>query len=172
MTHVLKLAGIGLLLFLMLSACDERRVFEQNVDIKEYAWHKDSVIHFQVPIQQPELGYNIYYNLRNALSYPAQNLYLQIEIADSAGRPLATDLNNIELFDRATGKPYGDGLGDIFDHQVPVYQNFRFPHAGTFDIRIQHRMRESDKRIMKDNHLPFIMSVGIRVEKAASEEEG
>jgi gliding motility-associated lipoprotein GldH len=169
MTNVLKLAGIGLALLLFLGACDERRVFEKNIDIKDYAWHKDSVIHFQVPIENADLGYNIYYNLRNALSYPAQNLYLQIEIADSAGQQLASDLNNIELFDRATGKPYGDGLGDIFDHQIPVFQNFRFPHAGTYDIRIQHRMRETDKRVMKDNHLPFIMAVGVRVEKAGEE---
>lgn len=171
MTNALKLAGIGLALLLALSACDERRVYEKNVDITNNAWHKDSVVHLQVPIEEPDAAYNIYYNIRNALSYPAQNLYLQIEIADSTGRTLASDLNNIELFERTTGKPYGDGLGDIFDHQIPVYRNFSFPHAGTYDIRIQHMMRESNTpRIMEGNYLPYVMSIGVRVEKAEGEQ--
>lgn len=165
-----KLAGAVLLLMLALNGCDEQRVYEQNTDIPENAWHKDSVVHFQVPIQQPEIPYNIYYNVRNALSFGAQNLYLQIEIADSTGRVIANDLNNIELFDRQTGKPFGDGLGDLFDHQIPVYRDFTFPHAGTFDIRVQHKMRD-DPRVMNGNYLPHIMSVGVRVEKTTTEQE-
>ncbi len=166
MISKLKLAGAGLALVLALNACDEQRVFEKNTDIADNAWHKDSVVHFQVPIQQADVPYNLYYNVRNALSYDAQNLYLQIEIADSTGNVVATDLNNIELFDRQTGKPFGDGLGDLFDHQIPIYKDFTFPHAGTYDIRIQHKMRESDQRIMRDNHLLNIISVGVRIEKA------
>ena len=166
MINKLRLAGAVLVLLLAVSACDEQRVFEKNTDIPDNTWHKDSVVHFQVPIQQADIPYNIYYNVRNALSYPAQNLYLQLEIADSTGKVIASDLNNIELFDRQTGKPYGDGLGDIFDHQIPVYRDFTFPHAGTYDVRIQHKMRETDKRIMQGNLLPYIMSVGVRVEKA------
>lgn len=164
----LKLAGAGLALLLVINACDEQRVYEQNTDIKDYNWHKDSVVHFQVPIENVEIPYNVYYNVRNAISYPAQNLYLQIEIADSTGKAIATDLNNIELFDRQTGKPYGDGLGDIFDHQIPIYQDFTFPHRGTYDIRIQHKMR--DKQMVQENYLPFILSVGVRVEKAGAAE--
>lgn len=168
MISKLKLAGTGLALVLALNACDEQRVYEKNTDIPDNAWHKDSVVHFQVPIPQADVPYNIYYNVRNALSYPAQNLYLQLEIADSTGRVIMSDLNNIELFDRQTGKPYGDGLGDIFDHQIPVYTDFQFPHPGTYDVRIQHKMRETDKRVMQGNFLPFIMSVGVRVEKAGA----
>ena len=151
-----------------LYSCDESRVFEQNRDIPNYAWHKDSILHFQFEIDRPEIPYNIYYNIRNAVSYPAQNLYLRIEVQDSAGQVLVSDLNNIELFDPKTGKPYGDGLGDIFDHRVKVLNHFQFPDSGRYQIDVQHRMRD---KVMVDNHLPFIMSVGIRVEKAASEEE-
>jgi gliding motility-associated lipoprotein GldH len=171
MVNNLKAAFAGLSLLLVLNACDEQRVFERNVDIEDYAWHKDSVVHLQVPIENADVPYNIYYNVRNALSYPAQNLYLQIEVADSTGRTIASDLNNIELFDRQTGKPYGEGLGDIFDHQIPVYRDFKFPHPGVYDVSIQHRMRESDKRVMQGNSLPYIMSVGIRVEKAGAQEQ-
>ncbi len=151
------LIGTGLI------ACDENRVFEQNKDIPNHAWHKDSTLFFQVDIQNPTIPYNVYYNIRNAVSYPARNLYLRIEIQDTAGHVLTSDLNNIELFDPKTGKPYGDGLGDIFDHRIKVLDRFIFPDTGLYQVEVQHRMRD---KIMVDNHLPDVMSVGIRVEKA------
>ena len=161
-----RILATAFILFLGLYACDENRVYEKNKDIPEHAWHKDSTLLFNVEIKDPGIPYNIYYNIRNAVSYPAQNLYLRIEVQDSAGNVLTSDLNNIELFDPKTGKPYGDGLGDIFDHRVKVLDRFIFPDSGTYDIAVQHRMRD---KIMVDNRLPYIMSVGVRVEKAAAE---
>lgn len=162
-----RIVFIFLILFTGLYACDESRVYEKNKDIPEHAWHKDSTLLFDVQIKESGIPYNIYYNIRNAVSYPAQNLYLRIEVQDSSGNTLTSDLNNIELFDPKTGKPYGDGLGDIFDHQVKVLDHFIFPDSGAYEIMVQHRMRE---KIMVDNRLPYIMSVGIRVEKAEKTE--
>lgn len=149
-------------------ACDESRVFEQNKDIADHAWHKDSTLHFEAEIPEASIPYHIYYNIRNSVDYPAQNLYLNIEVQDSTGQVLTRDLNNIELFNPKTGKPYGSGLGDIFDHQVRVFENFTFPYAGTYLIEIRQQMRD---KVMVDNRLPSVVSVGIRIEKAISKEE-
>jgi gliding motility-associated lipoprotein GldH len=166
MKKSLRTIALMLLGFPLLYACDNTRVFEQNKDIQNHAWHKDSTLHFQVNISDADMPYHIYYNVRNSVSYPAQNIYLHIEIQDSTGRTLSSDLNNIELFDPKTGKPYGDGLGDIFDHRVRVLENFQFPYAGPYQIDVEHRMRD---KIMVDNRLPHIMSVGVRIEKAVEE---
>lgn len=162
-----RIASTFLILLLALYACDETRVYEKNQDIPEHAWHKDSTLLFNVEINDPDIPYNVYYNIRNAVSYPAQNLYLRIEVQDSSGNVLTSDLNNIELFDPKTGKPYGDGLGDIFDHRVKVLDSFMFPDSGAYEVIVQHKMRD---KIMVDNRLPYIMSVGIRVEKAGVSE--
>ena len=167
MKNRIKVAAFALLFFLGLYACDENRVYEKNKDIPDQAWHKDSVLIFDVNIKEPGIPYHIYYNIRNAVSYPTQNLYLRIDIQDSAGRTLTSDLNNIELFNPKTGKPYGDGLGDIFDHRIKVLDGFIFPDSGAYKVEIQHRMREN---VMVKNRLPDILSVGIRVEKAVPEE--
>lgn len=161
---------VALKIFLLagLYGCDEQRVFEQNIDMESHAWHKDSVLQFNTEITDASVPYNIYYNIRNGVDFPTQNLYLRIEVQDSTGRVLTSDLNNIELFDPKTGKPFGDGLGDIFDHQVKVLNGFRFPEPGNYNIEIQHKMRE---KVMVENQLPAIMSIGVRVEKALAEEE-
>lgn len=166
MNKNLRTCVLALLVLPFLYACDENRVFEQNKDIENHAWHKDSTLHFQVEINDADIPYHIYYNVRNAVSYPAQNIYLHIEVQDSTGRPISSDLNNIELFDPKTGEPYGDGLGDIFDHRIRVLENFQFPYAGPYQIDVQHRMRD---KIMVDNRLPAVMSVGVRIEKATEE---
>lgn len=158
--------GLALLVVFCLYGCDENRVFEQNKDIVKHQWHKDSSLHFQVEIKDAQIPYNIYYNVRNTVSYPARNIYLHIDVQDSAGRSLANDLNNIELFDPKTGKPFGDGLGDIFAHRVKVLEGFVFPYQGEYQIDVQHRMRD---KIMVDNRLPGILSAGIRIEKAGEQ---
>lgn len=166
MNNSLRTFVLILLALPLFYACDENRVFEQNKDITDHAWHKDSTLHFQVEISETDVPYHIYYNVRNSVSYPAQNIYLHIEVQDSTGSPISSDLNNIELFDPKTGEPYGEGLGDIFDHRIRVLENFQFPYAGPYLIDVQHRMRD---KIMVDNRLPDIMSVGVRIEKASEE---
>jgi gliding motility-associated lipoprotein GldH len=64
----------------------------------------------------------------------------------------------MDLFDPITGAPLGDGLGDIFDHRILAVSNQRFPENGLYRFKIQQFMRQDS--------LPLILSVGLRVEKA------
>ena len=58
-----------------------------------------------------------------------------------------------------TGKPYGDGLGDIFSHQLPLpaLSNVRFLKRGKYTFKLRHYMRR--------DLLPEIVSMGLRIEK-------
>jgi len=104
--------------------------------------------------------YNIYYNLRNSLSYPYYNLYLTRYLTDEKGTQIESRLDEILLMDPKTGEPRGEGLGDLFDHKVLIKNNYRFPKPGTYTIRI--------KQYMRQDPLPEILSVGIAVEKAVT----
>lgn len=148
-----------LLSALLFGACDNSRIYEQNVDIHEKTWHVDSIPGFSFRIEDPENSYNFYYNFRNTRAYPYRNLYVQYTLEDSLGNKISSDLHNIDLFDPVSGKPYGNsGLGDIFDHQILALQNLKFDSAGLYHFRIQQFMRREN--------LPEITSVGLRVEEA------
>jgi len=138
--------------------CDEQRVFEKNLDLAGNQWYIDTVPSFSFRIDDISIPYNIYYNVRNAVNYPYYNLYVTYYLQDSSGKQLSSALQNLVLADAKTGKPLGDGLGDIFDHQVLSLKEYRFPYAGTYTFRIRQYMRQDP--------LPLIMSVGVRVEKA------
>ncbi len=146
------------LLLLVLTRCDDNRVYEDNTDFDQTVWAADSLLNFRFQIDEPEQAYNIYWNVRNTVSYPFRNLYLTYYLEDTLGNTLKTDLYEMKLFEPRTGKPYGSGLGDIFSHQILALPNYKFDTAGMYQIRLQQYMRQDT--------LPEILSVGVRVEIA------
>lgn len=144
-----------------LCACDASRIYEKNHDLSGGVWLKDSLQHFHFEIADAALKYNLYANVRNAHDYTFYNLYYQYALSDPTGNVLAEKLENIHLFDPKTGEPFGDGLGDVFDHRQLILEDFRFPREGDYTISLQQFMRQDT--------LPSILSVGIRVELAGRE---
>ena len=140
-----------------LTSCDKNRVFEENQDIPDNSWQIRNVPQFSFTIQEPASNYNIYFNVRNAIFYEFYNLYLRAELLGPDGKPLNVKLHEMYLMDKTSGKPLGDGSGDIFDHQFLAIKNFKFPQSGIYKIRL--------KQYMRKDPLPGIMAVGVRVEK-------
>ncbi len=159
---MLKLKAANLFFILALGfvwwGCDPDRVYEQYHDIPENQWYIDSVQAYTFAIDDPAQAYNVYYNVRNSISYPYYNLFVTYYLTDDKGKQLSSQLQELMLMDSKTGKPLGDGVGDIFDHQVGLLTNYTFPAKGNYTIKI--------KQYMRKDPLPEIMSIGIRVEKA------
>ncbi|MBR9998878.1 MAG: gliding motility lipoprotein GldH [Cyclobacteriaceae bacterium] len=148
--------GLILIVLFLGISCNEDRVFEKNVKIKDRIWSIQQPATFQFSIQDTHYPYDFYFNLRNSILYPYQNIYLNYSLMDTLGNIFKSDLVNIRLFDSKTGEPLGDGMGDIFDHQYQVIDNYRFNNPGVYRMRINHYMRPDS--------LPEIMSVGLRIE--------
>jgi gliding motility-associated lipoprotein GldH len=133
-------------------------LYEENHTLENNQWYIDTVPAFTFTIEDINTPYNIYYNVRNANSYPYYNLYLTYYLMDEQGKQISARLQELTLLDPKTGKPLGDGLGDIFDHRIIALQNYKFPKPGKYTMKV--------KQYMRQDPLPAIMSVGIRVEKA------
>ena len=155
----LYLLGLLFMVTLLLGSCDENRVFEQNMDIPENNWAINNTLTISFVIEDTTQAYDVYFNIRHALAYEYYNLYVRHTLTGPAGNVLSSLLHEIILLDKKTGKPKGKGFGDIFDYQVRALRNQKFPRPGTYHLKLQQYMRRDP--------LPGIMSVGIRVEKAA-----
>lgn len=145
-----------LTLVLFLSACDNKRIFEENTTIPDNNWSNTNTIKFEVPIKDPSKAANFYINVRNADGYPYSNLYLFVKTTFPNGK-FSTDTLECILADEK-GKWLGKGLGDIYDNQIPFKRNVRFPQAGNYVFEIQQGMR--------NDNIPLIMDVGLRIEEA------
>jgi gliding motility-associated lipoprotein GldH len=142
-------------LFILLSSCDSKRVYEQNVDIPENIWDKDKPVYFDVPITDTVSLHNVYINIRNASGYGYSNIYLFLD-TKYPNNTISRDTIECVLAD-PSGKWLGDGSGDIWDNQILFKKNVRFRQTGTYKFRYEQAMRMPK--------LPMIMDVGLRIEK-------
>lgn len=139
-----------------MSSCDDNRVAEENKELKDRNWHIDSVQNFSLNVEDASKPYNLLINVRNSESYPYYNLFLRYYLLDSTKKEIKSQQLELILMDPVTGKPTGNGLGDIYAHQYPLLKQFTFPKSGVYYVKL--------KQYMRQDPLPEINSVGIRLE--------
>lgn len=141
---------------IIFSACDSNRVYEKNTELPNYVWDKNNKLRFDVNIQDSVSLHSVYINVRNASSYQYSNLFLFVLTRSPKGDILK---DTVELtLANEKGQWLGEGLGDIWDIQIPYKTNIRFPVKGIYTFQLEQAMRHEK--------LPFIMDAGIRVERA------
>lgn len=154
MTRI-KILSCCLLLFLLVAACDSKKVYEDDHSFEDKSWSMNELPEFEFEIEDAGLK-NVIFKFRNELSYPYQNLYVKHYLFDADGNELHSDLINLELFDEVTGAPLGEG-NSIFQYARPLLQDYNFSKTGQYSIRIAHYMRTEE--------LAGSLSAGIRVEQ-------
>lgn len=139
------------------TGCDKNTLYKAYEDVEDGQWHLDNKYSFTFEISDTTQAYNLYYLIRNAQQYPYYNLYITREMKGPDGKTIMTRLDEMYLSDQTTGRPKGSGLGDLFDHRVLFLRNYRFPRAGRYTVTLAQSMRQ--------NPLPFILGVGLSVER-------
>lgn len=150
--------GCCLFMLVLFAGCNNKTVYEGKKDFPERYWvfNNPAVFNFEISDISPK--YNLSVSVRNSAAYRYQNIYLQYYLEDSTGRLISKDLKNVQLFNPVTGVPTGSGLGDLYDVDRVFIENFQFEHEGTYSFRVDQFMRQDS--------LPEILSVGIKVELA------
>lgn len=154
----LKAQGLILaLLVALVSSCDSTKVYDDFTDLDEGFWHQDSVVSFSFEIEDASQSYHLKAQFRNSQSYPYHNMYYRYTLKDASDSILKEEQKQIFLSDPKTGEPYGGGLGDLFDNSQTVLENYTFQNPGTYSVDL--------KQFMRLDTLPYILSVGWRVER-------
>lgn len=146
---------LSILMVIGIISCDRKRVFEAYQPIGEKGWNKDSIVIFNLELNDTIRNHNLYVNIRNKGTYPYSNLWLFLSIGSPDGKIL-TDTVEFSLAE-ASGRWRGSGIGDLHDNQILYKSSVYFPHKGEYTFQIKQGMR--------DNVLQGIRDVGIRIEK-------
>ncbi len=143
----------------LLTNCDESRLYEKNTDFRQRYWLALDHPTFDFVIDDINRKYNLYFTVRNESSYQNSNIYFTYYLTSESGNSIQRKLTSEFLFDKKTGRPLGNsGLGDIYEHRFALLENFTFQEPGTYSMRYEQFMRTDTLR--------GIVSVGLRVEKA------
>jgi gliding motility-associated lipoprotein GldH len=139
--------------------CDSKRVFEDNAEFKDRTWKINQPAKFDFQISDTVKKYNVLLNVRNSIDYPFARLFVNYELKYQDSSSLSKNMIASYLFDQKTGKPFGtSGIGDIYDHQFPILENYSFRKSGTYSMKIDQFMRMDT--------IPGILAVGVRIETA------
>ncbi len=100
--------------------------------------------------------YGVNLLIRNTSDYPWSRFFASVVIRDSTEHTLDSVLTQAVLFDPGTGIPAGkSGLGDLYEHEIPVRTAWKAPYSGPVTIRVSQMMRVDS--------LSGIVSAGIRL---------
>lgn len=155
MAKWLSSAGIVLVGLLLLSACDNNRLYEKNLAIENAEWHRSEKALFEFEVKDTSAQYSILLNFRHSGNYPYKNLYLFTKTKSPSGK-LAIDTAQMVFADEK-GRWMGKGIGDIYDYQFKFKQGVTFPDSGIYQFEIEQAMREEV--------LPNVTDIGLRIEK-------
>lgn len=138
------------------SSCDSSRLYEKNIDFSNETWSRDSVLVFNVEVNDTLSVYNIYLNNRITGKYDFSNLYLFVN-TELPNKQLLRDTVEC-LLRNPSGKILGKGFGDVWSNKIPYRMHIRFPQPGNYKFTIEQAMRVEE--------LEYILDAGIRIEKA------
>lgn len=152
----LKLVMIAYACTSLVTSCKQIDVFEKNTAIPKYEWRTDFSATGNFLITDTVSPYNIYLVLRHTDAYPYNNIWLNIGL-QAPGDSIYKQKVDLKLGDDANGWE-GTGMNDIWEvRKLLNGQPRRFKQAGNYYFSIS--------QIMRDDPLPNIMSVGLRIEK-------
>mgnify|MGYP003635102280 FL=1 len=142
-----------------LFSCDKTRVFDDYKSVGD-AWHKDSVVSFDLPDLDSTKRYDLFINIRDNNNYPYNNLFLIVSLEMPNGYT-KVDTLEYQMAD-ADGMLLGDGFSDIKESKLFYKENVRF--RGKYKMNIKQAVRENGK-VPGVTSLEGITDVGLRIEK-------
>ena len=144
-----------LFLICFATSCKQVNLYERIQNIPKAEWRGDFKPTFSFEIQDTSALYNLYVTIRHTNTYPFNNIWLlaSIQLPGDTVREQKLDLPLA-----GTDKWLGIGMDDIYEHRIVLTTRpIPFKRTGTAVFSLQN--------IMRQDPLPGIMQVGIRVEK-------
>ncbi len=141
---------------MILAGCNasDENVIMNHVDNK---WDKNIRQKFNLEISDPENPKNIIFVVRNNNDYPYSNIRFIVNLTNPKTKKAETDTLNYILA-KPNGEWLGTGFGETKETLFQYKLNYRFPEKGSYEIEVSQAMR--------NDHLPGIEDLGIKVETA------
>lgn len=152
-------SALLILVAILFFSCDKKRVFDEYKSVGT-AWHKDSIVSFNLPELDSTKRYNLFVTLRDNKNYPFNNLFLIVGIEMPNG---FTKVDTLEYqMANPDGSLMGDGFSDIKENKLFFKEKVRF--RGKYKVNIKQAVRENGK-VPGVTALDGITEVGFRIEK-------
>ena len=155
----IKNSALLLLVMIIFPSCDKKRVFDEYKSVGT-AWHKDSIVIFNLPELDSTKRYDLFINVRNNNNYQFNNLFLIVAFELPNG---FTKVDTLEYqMAEPDGTLLGNGFSDLKESKLFYKENVRF--KSKYKVYIKQAVRENGK-VRGVTALDGITEVGFRIEK-------
>ena len=154
---MLRFVSILSIAALLCTACSPVDLFEKNVVLDNHEWSAGNKPVIEFDITDTSARYNLYVVIRHGDDYRYNNLWMNIHTqapGDSTAKVQSLDLT---LANNEKGW-LGTGMDDIYEHRIRISQTPIPLKKGRYRFQLE--------QIMRDDPLPAVYNVGLRVEKA------
>ena len=149
-----KAIFISLLLAAFLTSCRRPAVFREYREIGNMTWNRFDILEFDVPVNAGDvLDFDIF--LRHHTDFPYDKLFVNITFNAPGGEMRSGDYE-FELKDDK-GNWRADGMGELWDIELPVRKEMHFEETGICRVRIENKYPKFDT--------PGIVEVGLIAKK-------
>jgi gliding motility-associated lipoprotein GldH len=134
-------------------------MYQKQVALNHNVWDHKELASFEFEIEDTDAHYQLYFLIRHTDAYPFSNIWLSINTQMPGDKKGVESKVEIPLADK-NGKWLGRGTGEIYEQLMPLSGTngySKFTKKGKYKITFQ--------QIMRENPLPEILQVGLRVEK-------
>jgi gliding motility-associated lipoprotein GldH len=146
---------LGILLFLCFVSCKKIDVYEKQVTIPNFEWSKTFVPTFQFDNGISNNQNFVFAVIRHTNNYPYNNIWVRLTATSPKDSIIVKDVN-IPLTTNNQNKEWaGVGMDDVFEVRAKLSPFSG--EVGNYTFKLEN--------IMRDNPLPEIMNVGLRIEK-------
>lgn len=131
---------IFIFVLLFLYSC-KKPFFQDMKTFSELQWHMDSMVKFNINIQDTLQLYDFYVLIRHTNEYPYQNLYCFVTSL-YPGDIMRCDTVNFILADDQ-GKWLGRKSGKFYDDEILISRKVRFETPGVYSFEFLQAMRDT-----------------------------
>jgi gliding motility-associated lipoprotein GldH len=136
-------------------SCTTIDVYEKSVAIPNHAWQTSFRPSFDFTIKDTSTFYQLFLVLRHNEKYRYNNIYVNL-YAKVPGQDSIEKIQRDLLLATNEKGWLATGMDDIYDHRLKLGEPQALK-AGKYTFTVE--------QIMRDNPLPNVLDVGIRVEK-------
>lgn len=158
--NTLILLLVTVLVFI--SGCSDESKFHDDFQILSESWSEMDTLYFPFEIKDTAKKFDVTIMIRNTSNYPYYNLFVTHFLVDSIST-YHKQTSELLLFDPQTGSPEGNRtfliekkIGNVFDHEYPLYRKLSFAKTGNYTIKIVQQMRNNQP-------IEGIKAVGIKL---------
>ncbi len=142
-------------------SCQMEPGFEENTSLGADGWPEKQKIEYEIAQVHESGPYDLQILIRQDNNYPFYNCFLLAEITDEKGKNIKKGLVEAFFYDQKSGKPKGEGLGDLFSHKYTIFENIPLKKGTHLKISLRQFMRRDT--------LQGIVSVGYALKPRLSD---